>query len=73
MYNCISILNETFDNTLPIWSDKTQIMNVTQKINVLYKEIKKNETISVKPVSARNNITNTFEKLEIMARHSNII
>ena len=70
LYNCISILNEPFDNALPIWNDKTQIMKVTQKINVLYKEIKKNETISDKPLPARNNLTNTFEKLEIMSKHS---
>ena len=64
-------MNGPLDISLPVWSDKTQIERVSQKINVIYKEIKKNETSSEQP-PARNNLTNTLEKIEIMSRHSNI-
>ena len=70
LYNCISILNGPIDISLPIWNDKSQILMVSQKINVIYKEIKKNETSSDTPLLARNNLSNTLEKLEIMASHS---
>ena len=72
LYNCISILNEPLDISLPIWNDKSQIMRVSQKINVIYKEIKKNETSTEPHLPVRNNLTNTLEKIEIMSRHSNI-
>jgi len=31
------------DLTIPIWNDKTVITDITDKINVIYKEIKVNE------------------------------
>ena len=65
-------MNGPLDISLPIWSDKTQIERVSQKINVIYKEIKKNETSIDAPVPARNNLSNTLEKLEIMTSHYGI-
>ena len=63
-------MNGPLDISLPVWSDKTQIERVSQKINVIYKEIKKNEISSDAAVPTRSNLSNTLEKLEIMAGHS---
>ena len=76
LYNCISLLTETCDLTTPIWNDKKQVLHVSQKINVIYKEIKKNEVSPEIPNSDRqhkekSNLTKTIEKLEMMNKIMN--
>ena len=69
LYNCISLLTEPVDTDIPIWKNTTQILLVSKKINVIYKEIKKNEItqiIDVTTIREKSNLTRTIEKLEIM-------
>lgn len=70
IYNCISLLTENVDMSIPIWSDKKAVMNVVSKINTLYKDIKKNEKA---PATGylfngveRSNLDKTRERLEMM-------
>lgn len=70
LYNCIRLLTEPVDWTIPIWNDKTIITDITNKINVIYKEIKKNEhppktEYLFQPVE-KSNKEKTKEKLTIM-------
>ena len=70
IYFTIHILTETLDNSIPIISDKNIIQNVTQKIDVIYKQIK-NE---IKPDTdylfnnsfTNNNLEKTIAKLDKM-------
>lgn len=75
LYNCISLLNEPCDLTVPIWNDKAQILRVSQKINVIYKEIKKNEVSpeisNIIAPPERTNLNKTIEKLELMNKIMN--
>ena len=77
LYNCVSLLTEPCDLTTSIWADKTQILRVSQKINVIYKEIKKNEVSTGIPTSSgqhqeRSNLERTIEKLEMMNKLTNV-
>lgn len=70
IYNCISLLTEKVDMSIPIWNDKKVIMNIVGKINTVYREIKKNEK---EPATSylfngleRSNIDKTRERLEMM-------
>jgi hypothetical protein len=70
IYNCISLLTEKVDMSIPIWTDKKAVMNVVSKINTLYKDIKKNEKA---PATGylfngveRSNLDKTRERLEMM-------
>jgi hypothetical protein len=70
LYNCIGLLTGPVDLTIPIWNDKTVITDITDKINVIYKEIKVNE-FSPKPNELlhkveKSNADKTKEKLNIM-------
>ena len=70
LYNCIEVLTEPVDLTLPIWNDKTVITDITNKINVIYKEIKLHEDAPKTDYLFQNveksNAEKTKEKLNIM-------
>ena len=70
LYNCISLLTDSCDLTIPIWRDKAQILCVSQKINVIYKEIKKNEvSLAIEQPNnthKRSNLDKTKEKLDLL-------
>jgi hypothetical protein len=71
LYNCVSILNDATDVSMTIWDDINKILFVSQKINVIYKEIKKNEIFNDKfQPKIKNNLTKSIEKLEIMSNYS---
>ena len=78
IYFAIHILTETLDNSIPIISDKNIIQNVTGKINVIYKQIKKNE---IKPDTdylfnnsfTNNNLEKTIAKLDKMNALSGMV
>lgn len=70
LYNCIRLLTEPVDWTIPIWNDKTIITDITNKINVIYKEIKAQEDAPKTDYLFHNveksNAEKTKEKLTIM-------
>ena len=71
MYFAISLLTEPLDNKIPIFNNETKINQITSKINIIYKQIKKNE---IKPDTdylfnnsiTNNNLEKTINKLEKM-------
>ena len=70
IYNCISLITERVDMTIPIWTDKKAVSNIVSKIGTVYKEIKKNEKA---PATGylfsgveRSNLDKTRERLEMM-------
>ena len=70
LYNCIGLLTGPVDLTIPIWNDKTVITDITDKINVIYKEIKVNEfspkVNDLLHKVEKSNADKTKEKLNIM-------
>jgi len=77
IYFAISIITEKFDTTTNIIEDKHVIDNITQKINFIYKEIKKNE---VSPAMdylfngvEKSNREKTVEKLDKMNTINTVI
>ena len=71
IYFAINLLTEPLDNSIPIIKNEKIVENITSKINVIYKQIKKNE---VKPDTdylfnnsiTNNNLEKTISKLEKM-------
>jgi hypothetical protein len=71
IYFAISLLTEPLDNKIPIFNNETKINQITSKINIIYKQIKKNE---IKPDTdylfnnsiTNNNLEKTINKLEKM-------
>jgi hypothetical protein len=71
IYFGINLLTEPLDNKIAIIKDESMVQNITSKINVIYKQIKKNE---VKPETdylfnnsmTNNNLEKTINKLEKM-------
>ena len=71
IYFGINLLTEPLDNSIPIIKNNQTIEKITSKINVIYKQIKKNE---VKPDTdylfnnsiTNNNLEKTISKLEKM-------
>lgn len=71
IYFAISLLTEPLDNKIPIFNNENKITQITSKINIIYKQIKKNE---IKPDTdylfnnsiTNNNLEKTINKLEKM-------
>jgi hypothetical protein len=78
IYFAINLLTEPLDNKIPIIKDEKQIQNITSKINIIYKQIKKNE---IKPATdylfnnsmTNNNLEKTISKLEKMNALSGMV
>ena len=71
IYNAISLLTEACDLSIPIWNDKRTIMAVVEKIDIIYKQIKKNEKAPATSylfngMTERSNLDKTRERLEMM-------
>jgi hypothetical protein len=70
MYYAIAMLTEIVDKKIPIWSDKKQIKQITSKINIIYKQIKKNEKAPATDYlfagTEKSNLDKTIERLEKM-------
>jgi|UniRef100_A0A6C0CJR8 hypothetical protein len=77
IYFAISLITEKINDKIPIINDKSLIDNINKKINLIYKEIKKNE---VSPAMdylftgvEKSNREKTVEKLETMNKMNTII
>jgi hypothetical protein len=77
IYFAISIITDTFNKKVNIIENIPMVDNVTKKIDLIYKEIKKNE---VKPATdylftgvEKSNREKTFEKLEAMNSMNTVI
>jgi len=71
IYFGINLLTEPLDNKIPIIKDEEMVKNITSKINVIYKQIKKNEEKPNTDYLFNNSINNknlekTINKLEKM-------
>lgn len=68
LYYCISLLTEKYDLDIPIWNDKAHIHSIVKKIDVVYKEIKKNEQTPMGNSlgGEKSNLDKTRERLETM-------
>ena len=72
LYFAVALITENVDYNIEMISDKKEIDNLVSKINVVYKEIKKNEK---KPSTdylfngiERSNLDKTIQKLDIMKK-----
>ena len=77
IYFAISLITEKINDKIPIISDKSTVDNINKKINLIYKEIKKNE---VSPAMdylftgvEKSNREKTIEKLDAMNKMNTII
>ena len=68
IYSAISFLTETIDFTIPLVDNKEFIENISNKINIIYREVKKNE---ITPSTdylfngiQRSNLEKSIEKLD---------
>ena len=70
IYFAISLLTEMVDFKIAIWSDKKIVQNVASKIDLVYKECKKNEKAPATDYLfsgvERSNLDKTLERLEKM-------
>ena len=77
LYFAISLLTDSFNTQIEIIENKTSIDNITKKINLIYKEIKKNEQAPATDYLfnglEKSNREKTFEKLEAMNNMNTII
>jgi hypothetical protein len=70
-------LTDSFNTQIEIIENKLIIDNITKKINLIYKEIKKNEEAPATDYLfnglEKSNSEKTFEKLEVMNNMNTII
>lgn len=78
LYFAISLLTEHVDLSIPLYTDQSIIEKVKSKINVIYKQVKKNEespntSYLFTNTVAEKNLEKTIKKLEVFQKLSNII
>ena len=77
LYFAISLVTDTFDSSIDIIENKATVDNITKKINLIYKEIKKNEQAPATDYLfnglEKSNREKTFEKLEALSGINTII
>ena len=77
IYFAISLLTEKFDSNVDIIQNKSVVDNITKKINLIYKEIKKNEQAPATDYLftglEKSNREKTFEKLEALNNMNTVI
>ena len=79
IYFALSLLIEYIDLTIPLHRDIATIELVKKKINIIYKQVKKNEQspktsyLFNNKVATNNNLEKTIQKLEKMDQLSHII
>ena len=71
IYFAISLVTEKYNSNIDIIENKSVIDNIVKKINLIYKEIKKNEVSPATDylfngVVEKSNREKTFEKLEAL-------
>ena len=76
MYYAVTLCCEKINNNISLFSNKNLIENVCSKIDLVYKEIKKNEkspeTDYLFNKVEKSNVEKTREKLSIMNNLDNI-
>uniref|UniRef100_A0A6C0C5M2 Uncharacterized protein n=1 Tax=viral metagenome TaxID=1070528 RepID=A0A6C0C5M2_9ZZZZ len=75
IYFAISLITENFNEKIPLFTNKEQISHIKDKINVIYRQVKKNE---IKPATdylfnnsftdSEKNLENTIAKLDKMSQ-----
>jgi hypothetical protein len=77
IYFAVSIITEKFNDKINIIENKDMVDNVTKKINLIYKEIKKNEEAPATDYLfngvEKSSREKTFEKLEALKGINTII
>ncbi len=64
IYFAISLITEKFNADIPLFSNKEQIAYIKDKINVVYRQIKKNEIKPATDYLFNNSFTNNAKNLE---------
>ena len=64
IYFAISLITDKFNSDTPLFTDKDQISQIKDKINIIYKQIKKNEVKPATDYLFNNSFTNNAENLE---------
>ena len=73
IYFSINLLTEPLDNKIKIIPNESLINNITSKINVIYKQIKKNEIKPDTDYLFNNSITNNnLENIQILTIRQNV-
>ncbi len=77
IYFAVSVITEKFNDKINIIENKDMVDNVTKKINLIYKEIKKNEQAPATDYLfngiEKSSREKTFEKLEALKGINTII
>ena len=76
LYFAISLLTDKFDSNIDIIENKESIDNIIKKINLIYKEIKRNELAPVSDTNIiieKSNREKTMEKLEALNNINTVI
>ena len=77
LYFAVSLLTENINLNIPLYSDGAIIKKVKAKINIIYKQVKKNEDAPNTSYLFNNvsekNLEKTIKKLETMDKLANII
>ena len=71
IYYAINLLTETINNNIPIIENTSLVESISKKINIIYKQVKKNE---IRPKTdylfnnsmTNNNLEKTVKKLDKM-------
>ena len=64
MYFAISLITEKFNANIPLFTNKEQIAHIKDKINIIYRQIKKNEIKPSTDYLFNNSFTNNTKNLE---------
>ena len=73
MYFAVSLITDNFDENIKIFESKQIIENVTSQIDIIYKQVKKNEKapktdylFNNSIIGGKKNLENTIKKIETM-------
>ena len=64
IYFAISLITEKFNSNVPLFGNKQQISYIKEKINIIYRQIKKNEIKPATDYLFNNSFTNNSKNLE---------
>jgi hypothetical protein len=64
IYFAISLITDKFNASTPLFTNKDQISQIKEKINIIYKQIKKNEVKPATDYLFNNSFTNNAKNLE---------
>ena len=64
IYFAISLITEKFNASIPLLGNKDQISHIKDKVNIIYRQIKKNEVKPATDYLFNNSFTNNGKNLE---------